>query len=241
MAKVSLPASKPGIAADIFARLDLDPALRRRRTTSDYIAEALRTAILDGQFADGEELNQVALANKFKVSRVPLREALRQLQAEGLVSNVAHRRTVVIGLELSEIIELIEIRAVLEGYLVEKAGPKLESADLGKLRQLCDEMDLITAYDHEWVLKNWEFHRCLYEPSEASAAIAIVEQLHLKVERYVRRAGRIERLRQAAEEHRRILGDVERKDFARAREHLQSHIFQTGDDIRKFLTVACDT
>ena len=56
-----------------------------RKTTTDYLAAALRTAIYDGQFADGEELNQVELAQFFGVSRVPIREALRQLQAEGLV------------------------------------------------------------------------------------------------------------------------------------------------------------
>ena len=65
---------------------------RRAVPTSDYIVEALRAAIYDGQFADGEELNQVELAAYFKVSRVPIREALRQLQAEQLVRSVAHRR-----------------------------------------------------------------------------------------------------------------------------------------------------
>jgi DNA-binding GntR family transcriptional regulator len=71
------------------------PELTDRRTTSDQIADTLREAILTGEFDDGEELNQVALAKHFNVSRVPIREALRQLQAEGLVTAKAHQRTVV--------------------------------------------------------------------------------------------------------------------------------------------------
>ncbi len=223
-----------------FARLDLDPALRARRTTSDYLADALRTAIYDGQFADGEVLNQVQLATYFKVSRVPIREALRRLQAEGVVSNVAHRQVVVIGLELHEIIELIELRALLECYLLEKTAPRLGGEEIAHLRRLCDEMDLIRDYDYGWVLKNWEFHRRLYQPSNSSAAIALVEQLHLKVERYVRRAGRAERLGQAAAEHRQILADLERQDLAGACAQLRDHILHSGQEVRRFLATVGD-
>jgi DNA-binding GntR family transcriptional regulator len=231
--KTSLPKQSLAMTAARFARMAVDPALRERRTTSDYIADALRVAIYDGQFADGEELNQVELASYFKVSRVPIREALRQLQAEHLVRSIAHRRTVVVGLDLDEMLELIEIRAVLEGYLIAKAGPRLDVAALQRLNDLCDEADRIKDYGYNWVLKNWEFHRTLYQPSESKAAIALVERLNLRVERYVRRSGGMERLRQAAAEHRRILRDVERKNFPAARLHTQEHIMQTGAQIRQ--------
>ncbi|MGH8704166.1 MAG: GntR family transcriptional regulator [Burkholderiales bacterium] len=233
MGKSTLPEKSLGVTAARFARLAVDPALRDRRTTSDYIADALRAAIYDGQFSDGEELNQVELASYFKVSRVPIREALRQLQAENLVRNIAHRRSAVIGLDLEEVLELIEIRAVLEGHLIAKAGPRLDAAALQRLRSLCDEMDRIEDYGYNWVLKNWEFHRTLYHPSGLKAAIALVERLNLGVERYVRRSGGMKRLRQAAVEHRRILKDVERKDFAAARAHMQEHILQTGEQVRR--------
>ena len=233
MAKNPIAEKTLGITAARFTRLSLDPALRDRKTTSDYIADALRAAIYDGQFADGEVLNQVELAGYFQVSRAPIREALRRLQAEELVSSVAHRRAVVIGLELSEIIELIEIRAVIEGYLVEKAGPGLNAQSVKRLRRLCDEMEGIETYDYNWVMKNWEFHRVMYGPSASGAAIDMAERLHQKVERYIRRSGRPERLREAAGEHRRILADVERKDFAAAGAQMRDHILNTGEDIRR--------
>jgi DNA-binding GntR family transcriptional regulator len=232
--KPSLPEQSLAMTAARLARLAIDPALRERRTTPDYIADALRAAILDGQFADGAELNQVELAGYFKVSRVPIREAIRQLQAEHLVKSVAHRRAVVIGLQLEEMLELIEIRAVLEGHLIAKAGPRLDTAALERLNDLCDEMDRLKDYDYNWVLKNWEFHRTLYQPAELKAAISLVERLHLRVERYVRRSGGIDRLRRAAAEHRRIVRDIGRKDFAAARAHMQEHILQTGEQVRRF-------
>lgn len=222
------------MSAARFARvLPAGPA-HELRTTPDYIADALRVAIYDGQFKDGEELNQVELASHFKVSRVPIREALRQLQAENLVRNIAHRRAVVVGLDLDQMLELIEIRAVLEGFLLAKAGPRLDAASLRRLRDLCDEADRIRDYGYNWVLKNWEFHRTLYQPSESKAAIAMVEQLNLRVERYVRRSGGMKRLREAAAEHRRILRHVERGNFAAASAGMQEHILQTGEQVRRF-------
>src|SRR5216684_1740841 len=116
-----------------FEQMQWDPGLRERKTTTDYLAAALRTAIYDGQFADGEELNQVELANFFHVSRVPIREALRQLQAEGLVHIIAHHRTVVAGLTVAQILELIEMRAVLESYLLRKSAPNLDKPSLDRI------------------------------------------------------------------------------------------------------------
>jgi len=232
MVKNPIAEKSLGVTAARFSKLSLDPALRERKTASDYIADALRAAIYDGQFADGEVLNQVELAGYFQVSRAPIREALRRLQAEGLVSSIAHHRAMVIGLELSEIIELIEIRAVIEGYLVEKAGPKLNAQSIKRLGRLCDEMEGIETYNYNWVMKNWEFHRVMYGPSRSESAIDIAEQLHQKVERYIRRTGRPERLRNATEEHRRILAQVEKKDFATAGAEMRAHILNTGEEIR---------
>jgi DNA-binding GntR family transcriptional regulator len=175
-----------------LAQLEFDPALRERRTASDYVAEALRSAIFNGQFADGEELNQVELANHFNVSRVPVREALRRLQAEGLVSAEAHRRAVVIGLTHERIVEIFEIRGLLEGYMLEKAAPSLDAARIARLRGLCDEMDSME--DHgAWLERNREFHRVLLEASGARTAMSIVEQLTIQVERYQRRSGGFDR------------------------------------------------
>jgi DNA-binding GntR family transcriptional regulator len=216
-----------------FERLQWDPGLRERKTTTDYLAAALRTAIYDGQFADGAELNQVELANFFHVSRVPIREALRQLQAEGLVRSIAHHQTVVAGLTLPQILETIEMRAVLEGFLVRKGAPNLDKSAVKRLRDLCDEMDQIRDYGSRWVLKNWEFHRIFYAAANSHTTAETVERVQLHIERYTRQAGTLERQRQAAAEHRQIVQAIERKDFTKASALMERHVLHTGEEIKK--------
>jgi len=86
------------------------PELRDRRTAADHVADAIRAAILTGTFASGATLNQVELAEHFGVSRVPVREALRRLEAEGLVRADAHRLVTVIGLSTERVAEIFDLR-----------------------------------------------------------------------------------------------------------------------------------
>lgn len=227
--------SRPGssISAKRFERMEWDPNLRERKTITDYLAAALRTAIYDGQFADNEELNQVELSEYFGVSRVPIREALRQLQAEGLVQSVAHHRTFVAGMTQAQIVEAIEMRAVLEAYLLRKAAARFERSDMEKLGQICRETEKIKDYGPRWVVKNWEFHRALYARSASPLIIEAVERIHLNVERYARRTGTPERQRQAATEHKEILSAINDGNFGRASELLEEHILHTGEAVRR--------
>lgn len=225
-------ALKSKLYAKRFERMDWDPDLRERKTITDYLASALRTAIYDGQFADNEELNQVELAQHFNVSRVPIREALRQLHAEGLVQNIAHHRTIVSGMTTPQVLEAMEMRAVLEAYLLEKSAKRFTKDDLAQLRQICKETEKIKDYGPRWVVKNWEFHRALYSPSGSATIISAVERIHLNIERYARRAGSSHRLQQAAAEHRQILRAIEKGEFSRAGSLLQQHILHTGEAVR---------
>lgn len=209
------------------------PELQDRRTTSDQIADALRDAILTGQFADGEELNQVALAKHFGVSRVPIREALRQLQAEGLVEAKAHQRTVVAGLTLDRVVEILEVRSLLEGHLLERAMEKMDDEHLKRLHQLCDEMDR-TADHREWLERNREFHQVLYEPSGATITLALVEQIAARAERYLHlwSEGRgIERNKEANAEHKAIVAAVEQGNARRAKLELEMHVAHTRERV----------
>jgi len=233
MERIARGRLKPKISAKKFERMEWDPNLRERKTITDYLATALRAAIYDGQFADNEELNQVELAEYFGVSRVPIREALRQLQAEGLVQNVAHHRTLVTGMTLPQIVEAIEMRALLESHLLRKQGKRFDKKGIERLRRICDETDKIKDYGPHWVLKNWEFHRSLYSHSESPTIISAVERIQLNVERYARRAGSSDRLRRAAIEHRQILSAIENENFEKASTLLQEHILHTGDAVRR--------
>lgn len=206
--------------------------LLRRRTISDDIVDALREAISQGRFQDGEELNQVTLARSFGVSRVPVREALRQLQAEGLVSLQAHMRTVVTGLSLDRVLEVLELRAMLETRLLERAASRLSPLDLDELRRRCDAMDGVT--DHQaWLKLNKGFHEHLYAHADADLTRELSRQLAVRVERYLRMRSDngVLRNEEANAEHRQIVAALTDQDTPRALKELRMHIGHTRDRV----------
>jgi DNA-binding GntR family transcriptional regulator len=212
-------------------RLEAD--LRDRRITADYVADALRNAIQQGALADGAVLNQAAIAAHFGVSRVPVREAMRQLQAEGLIDTRAHRLAVVRGLDIHRLEEVYDLRALIEGYLVLKALPKVDSALIAELKAIDKEMR--GEDDHSrWLALNARFHDLLYTPSGDETALELVEQLRLRAERYVRlwsRGSGVQRHKEVGREHQAIIKAVAAGDAEGARSAVEEHIHHTRDRV----------
>ena len=120
-----------------WAPLVLSPALTERRSISEHIAISLRDAIRSGALADGTELNQMSLAAHYGVSRVPVREAMLQLQAEGWMTSRLHQRAVVRGISSDRIAEMLEIRTTLECSLIERAIPTMTEPTLILDSKIC--------------------------------------------------------------------------------------------------------
>lgn len=219
------------VSATDLSGLRLDRRFRERRITADYIADALRDAIYRGELADGAVLNQAAIASHFGVSRVPVREAMRELQAEGLIETRAHRLAVVRALELDRLFEIHDLRALLEGFAIERATPHIDAARLRKLRSL--EKTMRGQRDHaRWLELNAEFHRMLYEPSGAAATLELIDQLRARAERYARlwsRGTGLHRPIDAGRDHVEILRLVVAGDGAGARRAIERHIANTRD------------
>lgn len=203
------------------------PPLGERRTAAGHVADTLRAAIRSGQLGDGAELNQVALAEHFGISRVPVREALRALEAEGWITARAHRRAVVQTLSIERVTEIFDVRGLLEGHLLEKAIGTLDAARIATLRALCDAMDLMD--DHAaWLAANRDFHRLLHDGTDAPLTVELLEGLGAHVERYLRLHGEgFDREREAGAEHRAILEAVIAGDVATANRLLRAHIDRT--------------
>jgi DNA-binding GntR family transcriptional regulator len=221
------------VARSDLSGIQLDVDLRERRITADYVADALREAIHRGNLADGAVLNQAAIATHFGVSRVPVREAMRQLQAEGLIETRAHRLAVVRGLDLERLVEVYDLRALLEGYLIERAVPNIDDAQLLALRAL--EKQMRKEDDHvRWLELNARFHRMLYEPSGRETTLELIDQLRARAERYVRLWSRgmgVHRPMEAGSDHARILDLVARGDAPGARQAIERHVANTRDRV----------
>ena len=140
------------------------------------VEDHLRSEILRGRIEPGTRLNQHALADQLRVSRTPVREALRTLQAEGLIELTPHRSAIVVSLEQSDIAEIFDIRATLEARAAQLAAPRLTDAILSRLRDLDEQMShALETHDDRWILLHREFHRTIYTASGWPRLCALIE------------------------------------------------------------------
>lgn len=201
-----------------------------RRTTADWIGEILREAICTGAFKDGEVLNQVELAEHFGVSRIPMREALRQLHSEGLVEMRAHQKAVVSTLSPRALAEIYELRELLEVYLLQHAFPNINEDRMELLEDLCERMEVPRLEDVEWLPLTRQFHDTLFEPSGRKFAMDDKTRYRRLGERYIylTDVGRSKRRNESNVEHRRILAAVKEGDLDGASEELAAHVRSAG-------------
>ncbi|HET7602630.1 MAG TPA: GntR family transcriptional regulator [Gemmatimonadales bacterium] len=209
-----------------------------RRTVADLAAEALRDLILRGDLAEGAPVRQDAVALELGVSRIPVREALRRLEAEGLVEFSPHCGAVVSSLSLEEIAELFDLRAMIESSLMRRAVPRMTRADLRHAS------DVLARYDEafrerrvrEWAELNWEFHSTLLAPAGRDRTLALVQNLHHQSERYMRMQLALTGGESRAHaEHRGILAAVRDGDSAAAARLAARHIRAAGRQLTVFL------
>ena len=160
----------------------------KRQTLTSAVTESLRKRILSGEFTDGQQLRQEALSNEYGVSRVPVREALRQLEAEGLIQIIDHKGALVSKLSLDDVLELLDIRAVLESELLRASIPRQSPSDLELATQTLAEFEqaLLNNDVRHWGELNSRFHMALYRSAGRPNTLALIEQLHNKTDRYTR-------------------------------------------------------
>src|SRR5215218_10009335 len=132
----------------------------KRQTLTGMTADAIRERILRGRYPEGQPLRQDAIGAELGVSRIPVREALRQLEAEGLVTFSPHRGAVVSRLSLGEIDEVFELRSTIEPDLLRRAMPRLTKQQLDRADNVLDRYAtaLQSGDVAMWGELNWEFH-----------------------------------------------------------------------------------
>lgn len=198
-----------------------------RQTLTGAVLEALRSRILSGELADGLQLRQEALSQEFGVSRVPVREALRQLEAEGLVQIFDHKGAVVTQFSLEDVRELLDIRTLIECDLIRRAIPKQTEKDLSEAEALLKQFDVALKKKDValWGRLNAQFHLALYRAAERPHGLALVESLLNKTERYTRvQILYADYSQLAQQEHAALLTHCRNKDVEAAAGFLREHI-----------------
>lgn len=193
----------------------------------------LRAAILNGLFRPGEMLRQEDIASRLGVSRGPLREVLPKLEADGLVRLYPRRGYAVTLLDPEDIVELFELRALLEKSLVALAVRNSSDADIESIRELNHHAKPLAAAEHSdrrvaWSDLNVEFHRRLLAPSGKRYHLQMHQSLCLKLEPYIRVEITLTGdLDNAQFEHDALLEAYAARDVDKAVELTEQHIRHT--------------
>lgn len=197
------------------------------RTLREQVADHLREEILSDRLAPGAELGEVMLAQSLGVSRGPLREALGQLAAEGLVTIVPRRGAVVRTLTEQEFLDAYEVREALESLAIKLAVPRLTESDRADLHGMCARMERAAKVgDTEWFFEvNREFHLRLVHLSGNTKLEEMHVQLIAQMGRLLNKSLELRGgLHKSAAEHRAIIAAVDAGDAARAARLLEDHI-----------------
>ncbi|ATC99245.1 hypothetical protein PSPO_a2278 [Pseudoalteromonas spongiae UST010723-006] len=209
------------------------------KTRTEFVVDAIREKILKGEVKSGQPLRQAALAEELDVSRIPVREALLQLEAEGLVKFQAHKGAVVTELDAAHVDELFELRAMLEADLLARSIPNMNATDFDHAEELLSKLD--EALTHEdsanlWADLNTSFHTYLYQAAERPQTLEVVNILNKNSDRYIRMhlllAGGIKK---AGGEHKQLIDYCRAGDTSNACQLLKQHILGAKEEIKALL------
>ena len=200
--------------------------------TSERIREAIEQAILTGEFTDGFRLDEVTLCNRFGVSRTPVREALNQLAASGLVEMKPRRGAFVRVPGFVEVVEMFEVMGELEAMCGRLAAKRISAEQLARFRVACDKCEVAEAENdaNGYYRENETFHQILYEASGNGFLRSQALQLQKRLQPFRRMQLQVRgRVRQSLDEHRRIREAIEAGDGETAGQELRDHVTVQGE------------
>ena len=199
---------------------------------ADHIREDIEQGILTGEFADGVRLDEVRLCDRFGVSRTPVREALNQLAASGLIEMKPHRGAFVRVPGFVEVVEMFEVMGELEALCGRLAAKRISETQLMRFRSACQlcEAAQASGMANDYYRENELFHQLLYEASGNGFLRAQALQLQKRLQPFRRMQLQVRgRTRQSLDEHRQILKAVEDGDSEAAARALRDHVTVQGE------------
>lgn len=210
------------------------PIGKKVNNSLDAYAE-IRARILSGTFRPRERLIEERLARELGMSRTPIRQALTRLEAEGLVTLIPNRGAIVCSYTVEDVIEIYDLRALLEGHAARRAASEITPGEVNRLRQLVEEMEgfaLERFASHEeavrwFTTRNNEFHHLIHWASRNQRLVKLLSrtiQIPLVYRSFFGYAPREYALSNYY--HRKVLQALEQKDGDQAEVLMRAHIYQ---------------
>ena len=207
----------------------------RSMAARDWVFQVIRTAIVRGELPGDMPLRQDEISTALSVSHIPVREAFRQLEAQGLVRIYPNRGAVVTKLSCKELSDVMDTRILLEVGALRLALPHITEEDLARARELLElfskEKDPIKGAE-----LNLKLHFSLYDPCDNQTLISLIDQMHANVDRYITPFFGKEEVSAelyTVDEHSQIISACESKDTELATAILRTHLQRTKNLLLK--------
>lgn len=198
------------------------------------VFNAIENAILNGEYKDGESLSELKISSELGVSRTPVREALMQLELEGLVKNIPNKGAVVVGVSEKDIEDIYAIRISIEGLAAKLCTQKITGEELKALEKIADLQEFyLMKNDTEQILKlDGDFHKIIYDSSRSRPLRFMLTNFH----NYIRHARDISvqtqgRAEKTVAEHRAILEAIRNKNAELAEKLTAEHIRNAKENL----------
>ncbi|MFA6505835.1 MAG: GntR family transcriptional regulator [Treponemataceae bacterium] len=206
------------------------------RNQTNYAYEEIKKRILEGIYHPQESLTEIALSNDLSVSRNTVKKALLKLESENLVIIEESKRARVRSFSIDEMIQYLELRELVEGYVIRRSVLLLADADLAEMRGILAEMHrCLEAHELlEYSKNNWRFHEVIYRVCPNRPAVEMTLEIKNQFKRYNVKTILIKgRDENSYAEHCRILEALERRDVDAAEKLMRQHVANMSEVLRK--------
>lgn len=203
---------------------------------ADQVFERIEKDILSGELKENELLSENKLSKQFGVSRTPVREALRRLEQEGLVSSASGKGTVVLGVDSGDLYDIFEIRMKLEGMAASRAAAVITDEQLVEMERVADLQQFYLSKGDAASISDADsrFHKLIYKYCGSRVLEDILGGLHHRIQRFRRISmGSPERAERSVSEHRAILEALRERDAEKAERLVSEHISNARDNLLK--------
>lgn len=200
----------------------------------ERVFQTIRQSILDGKYKPGDTLRESTIAKELNVSRTPVREAIRQLQLEGLVRSIPNKETVVCGITEADVQDIFMVRGRLEGVAGRLAAERITEEELEKMEEILEltefyankgDISRLEALDHT-------FHDAIYNATKSKIIKQVLSDFHTYIQQVRKKSmatpGRVNSL---IAEHRAIYKAIKNRDGDKAEELINDHLKKVTNNI----------
>ena len=200
-------------------------------SVTDSVVKALRAMIVSGEIAPGDRIPTKDLQERFSISHIPIREALRRLEAEQLVVNIPRRSAIAAPVSRHQVFEIYDVRRMIEPEIAYRAVQTMTEDHVADVQRRLIALDKLTErsdFGNKFIAADRAFHWAILEPAVSAVAAPILDQLWQMSQRYIRIAiSQMTTVDRTHEQHHEIWDAMTARDAPKVRDALRAHLSLT--------------